>query len=352
MKALIPIFILGLFFSKTGSATIESSTESIQTSRLFQEALRPLGTPTDAENAALARALNSIQEARTQVSPSDYATVELSGLERFLQAYPRSAWRIALYTNLGIESYQRGRFSRALRYWRAAWDGGKASDDRGIKPLVDRALGELARMYARLGMMPEIESLVREAGDRTLTGAPQEMFSSARQGLWQMQHEPEKSFKCGPFALGNILALQDPGNTLHDRILNYPSTVRGTSLAELDRLAKAAGFVAIPIYRRPGTEIPVPSVVHWKLGHFGAIVEKRGTRYLLQDPTFVTRQWIDQSVLDEETSGNFLILNESRDLPQGWLALSETQASQIWGKGDTGGGNGGGCGGNDPSGGG
>ena len=46
-------------------------------------------------------------------------------------------------------------------------------------------------MYARLGMMAEINALVAEAGDRALTGAAKEMFLGAREGLWQMQHEPE-----------------------------------------------------------------------------------------------------------------------------------------------------------------
>ena len=130
----------------------------------------------------------------------------------------------------------------------------------------------------------------------------------------------------------------------------FPSTTRGTSLAQLQALADSVGLKTMAISRLPGTGIPLPAVIHWKLGHFGALLEKRGTRYLLQDPTFVTRQWIEEAVIDDESSRHFLILqgNEAA-LPEGCRPLSNSEAAEVWGKGDTGGGNGGGTGAGDNS---
>ena len=38
--------------------------------------------------------------------------------------------------------------------------------------------------------------------------------------------------------------------------------------------------------RSPGAAFIVPSVVHWKLGHYAAIVAAKGGRYEIHDPTF------------------------------------------------------------------
>ena len=58
-------------------------------------------------------------------------------------------------------------------------------------------------------------------------------------------------------------------------------------------------------------EVVVPSVVNWKIGHYGALIKKAGDRYLLQDstfaPTYGREIWISKQALDEETSGYFLV---------------------------------------------
>jgi hypothetical protein len=75
-----------------------------------------------------------------------------------------------------------------------------------------------------------------------------------------------------------------------------------------------------------------PAVVHWKLGHYAAMVG-RG-RYLIEDSTFGEDVHISAHTLDEEASRYFLIPAEP--LPQGWRAVREAEGDEIWGHGNTG----------------
>ena len=100
------------------------------------EPLVATGPTGAAENAALAQAVAAYERRRD--------LDDFSSLTGFLSAYPRSAWRVAVLTNLGISYLHYGYFSRAIEAWEAAWREGKHASDRRARALVDRAAGELA----------------------------------------------------------------------------------------------------------------------------------------------------------------------------------------------------------------
>src|SRR5205085_1203506 len=77
----------------------------------------------------------------------------------------------------------------------------------------------------------------------------------------------------------------------------------------------------------------VPSVVHWKVGHYAAMVRQEGDKYLLEDPTFGNTVWATRQALEAETSGYFLI--PSGDLPRGWRSVDAREGETVWGKGVT-----------------
>ena len=106
------------------------------------------GQPGVAENAALAAALRGYAQRKT---PDDF-----SSLDGFLAKHPQSPWRAALLTNLGLEAYRTGRYSRTLDSWSEAWRLAKDATDAPARALADRAVGELASMHARLGHMTEL----------------------------------------------------------------------------------------------------------------------------------------------------------------------------------------------------
>src|SRR5262249_50734567 len=148
-----------------------------------------------------------------------------------------SAWRVALLTNLGLSYYHYGYFSRALDAWERAWKAGRNTDDVNAQPLEDRAVGELARMHARLGHSERLKALFKELGDRHVTGPATEAIAGAMEGLWMMQNEPGTAYLCGPMALRNLLVSRGASGKATDTVDAYRSGTSGVSLDELDRLA-------------------------------------------------------------------------------------------------------------------
>jgi RHS repeat-associated protein len=300
--------------------------------RVFDEPLVPTGgSPGAAENAALASAL---------VAFSQRATADdFSSLIAFLQNHPRSAWKPALLASLGLEYYKAAYYSRALDAWQEAWALGRNATDISGKFLGDRAACELAGLYSRLGRMTELEALLKLTEARTFVGGATERIIQAREALWMMQNKPGVSFRCGPLALQRIL-LSDQGlltsaatNAMME-IFNSASTQQGFSLPQVAELSKQIGLNYQMAFREKAGDFVIPSVVHWKVGHYAALVRKVGDQYLLEDPTFGNRAWATRRALETETSGYFLV--PPGDLPEGWRRVNAKEGAIIWGKGVTG----------------
>lgn len=298
--------------------------------RVFEEPLLPVGgSTTAAENRDLAAALSSYLQAGSSEN--------LTAVEAFLESHPSSAWRASLLTNLGIAYRHTGYFSRALRAWERAWDLAKGETDPRAMALADRALGELAELNGRLGRYEELQALFAETEGRDVRGSATEKLSGARHGLWLMLHQPEDAFRCGPMALDRILAFANPAYQRSPKITGSRSSLLGMSLVQLQALAGELGM-GMRMARRVGdAEFLVPAVVHWKAGHFAALVKAENGRYLVQDPTFGEELWVTRAALNDEASGYFLVPGGS--LPAGWEAVGEEQGGAIWGKGNTSGGN-------------
>ncbi len=118
------------------------TTQEISRARVFEEPLVPVGgEPNAAENAALATALLGYAK---RSGPDDFAS-----LTGFLRQHPKSPWRAALLTDLGLEYYNTAHYSLALEAWQEAWALGQKSTNSKGKFLADRAVCELAGLYSR-----------------------------------------------------------------------------------------------------------------------------------------------------------------------------------------------------------
>src|SRR5205085_10722698 len=95
---------------------------------------------------------------------------DCSSLTGFLEKHPISPWRAALLTDIGLEYYNTAHYSLALESWGEAWTHAKAATDAKGKAIADRAAGELAVMYARLGRMTELETLLNSFEGRVFSG--------------------------------------------------------------------------------------------------------------------------------------------------------------------------------------
>jgi YD repeat-containing protein len=292
----------------------------------FAELLLPSGPTTAADDADLSAALDAYAR---QAQPEN-----LSALEGYLATHPTSPWRVALLTNLGLAYYHHGYFSRAIDAWEQAWAQGRSVTDPAVKPLVDRAVGELIRMHARLGHADRLEELFEEVDGRAVTGPATEALAGAKEGLWQMRHNPGVAYLCGPMALKNLLLAQGADANRVAFLDAYRSPQGGVTLAQVARLADQADLKYRLVKRQPGEPIPIPSIVHWKVTHFAAIVGEDGDRLHLKDPTFGTDLWISRRALDAEASGYFLVPKDTA-AGQPWRLVSLAEAKTPRGMGYT-----------------
>ena len=205
-----------------------------------------------------------------------------------------------------MECYRTGRYSKALESWQEAWRRLQPATDAAAKALADRAVGELALMYARIGRMGDLSALLDSIKSRVITGSAEPKVSGAAEGLWTMQNRPEIAFRCGPKALDRILAYQDPQKAGSGLVRNSTSTTNGISLDRVLELAGKLGMHYQMAYRTNGAAFLMPAVVNWKVGHYAALIREENGHYLLQDPTFVNDTWATRRVLEAESTGYFL----------------------------------------------
>ena len=73
--------------------------------------------------------------------------------------------------------------------------------------------------------------------------------------------------------------------------------------------------------------------MHWKVGHFAAMVGQKKGRYQLKNSTFGSNSnlWVTAKALEAETDRYFLV--PAGALPKGWHAVSQAEAQNVWGKG-------------------
>jgi RHS repeat-associated protein len=318
--------IVSLTAHSVHSADVGTSRKSLAAARVFSEPLVPTGEPTDAENMALAAALERFRARNAQD--------DFSALTGFLTQFSDSKWGASLWYHLGNEYYNGAYYSKALDAWNRSWELAKNASDDDCKRLADRAGGEYALMLARVGRMGDLARIVSELDKRSVIGSASERVAGARQGLWSMQSQPQTSFRCGPLALDRINAAMNPTNVGHQLIRGAESTTNGFSLAQVAELSRKLGMNYQMAFRSAGAEFISPAVVHWKVGHYAALIKKtEDGHYHLQDPTFSNDAWATERAMEEETSGYYLI--PSGPLPKGWRSVPESEGEAVFGKGQT-----------------
>lgn len=293
---------------------------------VFEEPLVATGPSSAEEQQALWQALQQYRDAGNAEA--------LAPLQAFLDEHPDSPWGLALRTNIGLTYYRLGYFSRAIEAWEAAWRNARTQTRPDTKRLADRALGELIRMHARIGHGDRVNALLKEAEGRPLQGPATEAVAGAREGLWMMRNDPGVAYLCGPMAIKNILEFQGADKTRIAKINAVRSGPRGVTLDTVGRLAKQVNLPYTVARRAPGTPIPLPAVVHWKINHYAAIVGEQNGTYHLKDPTFGRDLWVSKDALEAETSNYFLIPQQAAKQP-GWKTVAQAEAKKVFGMGAT-----------------
>jgi len=261
---------------------------------------------------------------------SGYDLAGLRAIEAWVGKHPTSAWRASLLYNLGNRNFEDGYFSRAIAHWSTCWEEFKGAETGDAKLMADASLGELARMYARLGRVDDLETLLAEVSERVVVGPGGTLVEHARGGLGGMKNTPEIAFKCGPMALFSLRQAAHEVSPLGEEIANAESTPIGFSLAEVAQLSETIGMDLVPA-KRNGGEYPLGSVIHWKLDHYAALIRKDGEKYVVADPTFGDEMLLTREALDEESSGYFLV--SASQLTNDLVQIHAEEAAGIYGKG-------------------
>jgi len=299
--------------------------QEILVSGILPQPLAPVDSASDAgENRALGRALNEYRIALQRGAMRD----AVGPLTAFLRSHPVSRWRAGLYLNLGIIYRQTGHLSKALEAWQHAWDLSKHATEPNARAVADYAVGQLAEFEAYLGRMETLAPLLAEVKGRPMHGAGAANISNASQGLAEMRTRPQDAFRCGPMALHRICVLQKHTDGVM-ALENSRSTTRGASLLQVVELAHKVGLDYQMAYRKPGAVLIVPAVMHWKVGHFAAIIKESRGLYQVEDPTFGENIRVSKATLDDEGSGYFAI--PAGPLPKGWRPASQKEGGRIWG---------------------
>ncbi len=308
------------------SFSSEPATEEIAAARIFQEPLIPCDSdPSSADNIAVAAALTAFAN---RASSDDF-----SALESYLDNNPESPWYNSVLFNLGWEYYTTGYYSKALAAWEEAWMWLQDESDGAPRRLADRCIGELAEMHARIGDRQRLEEIFGQITNRPVTGPATSLLSGARQALWMMQNRPGVSFRCGPLALRSICKLLRPPSDVDEIVEDSESTTNGFSLDQLAQLSRQLGLNFQAAQRQPGAPLLLPCVVHWKVGHYAAVLAQKGSRYFVVDPTFGASRWMSGEAVDGESSGYYLV--RAGVLTNGWQSVASATAAAVWGRGVT-----------------
>lgn len=306
----------------------EPADEEIFRVHFFEEPLVPTeGKPSAEENTSLVYALASFSQRKSED--------DFTAITDYLKKYPGGRWQGALLANLGICYRRTGYYNEAMNAWEKAWEVLKNQKATKVKVLADRAVSELLLINAWVGRKERMEALLKEIEDRVIEGPAVERVSSVKAALWTMKNKPGVSFKCGPYALNTIAAIRDSTNVINDTLMAVQSIAKGFSLSELQGLAQAVTLDYQMAFRPPGAAVISRAVVHWKLGHYSALLREETGHYKCRDATMGTvygqEFWLTPAALDSSASGYFLVPGGS--LPAGWRKVSAEEGSQVFGKG-------------------
>lgn len=319
-----------LLYAPRQEAVASATVPASPTHGVFAEALIPFGTPTPTPTPEQERVLQAAIAAYKAAGHP----VRIEALQQYLTRHPASPWRAALLANIGLMYEQQAYLGRALDYLAQARQAMAKIHTPQQQALADAVLGRQLRLHAQLGHIQEVKALLATAGDRPLIGAAQEAKYQAGAALWEMQHSPTTALRCGLGALRSLLAQENASPALLQMIEKTPAQSYGTSLADLQALAATNGHAMQVVRWQAGQAIPVPAVVHLKVGHFAAIVGRDDERFHIQDAVLGHDTWVSREALESEASGYFLT-PLATSAQASWHQVASADARRIIGAGNT-----------------
>ena len=244
---------------------------------------------------------------------------DLTLLEELIESAPNSAMIPWLKANLGYLHYRYGRFTKALEAHQDFWSTyGKAApanaDDEAPKKRWNKLIAALGVNYATLAAhfshKDVLEQVLADLEGRSLQGANRVQLQNTKLSLEAIDRDPARAANCGAVAVMKILRSRGTGDPEDFQSLKAvrPSLEKGGfSLADVEDLAGSVDLSYRMAKWEQGQELPIPSIVHWKQGHFGIVRGKQGGKYVIADAVFQRNYVVSESTLLAESDGHLLV---------------------------------------------
>ncbi len=297
--------------------------EQIIESPLFPEPLLWVGSqaPTVAESEDLLAIITNLPAATWKQDMLGYIAI-----------HPSSPWNPAIRANLGIMCRQCGDYTGAFQLWSNAWQVTKTYTNGSGKAVGDVAAAHWSQLLSSLGRSNELAALFNETAGRSLNQQHlAELWRQSKEGYQTMLDHPSLAYRCGVFGLIHVAYALGITNAAIDSLKDLPSTGPGFSMAQLLTFSQQRSMGLSAVVRTNGTNLVVPSVVHWSQNHYAAITASNEDMYWVKDPTFGTGLWMSTAAINAEASGKFLV--PSNQIPSGWRAMTQTEMDNTWGRG-------------------
>jgi RHS repeat-associated protein len=328
--AWLPLFALGIISPALAAPPPPAALAPALGQGVLAAPLVAWGTPASGETGSAARAIAAYR--------ADGAGLETAALEQFAAAHPRSVYSVSLWLDIGLAHAHAGDYAGAIsalnRSLAAAGPAGKLGYS-AKEAVVDQTLAALLTLQTGLGHPEQLAALLADPRVTADGGVLVGPALNARRSLWEMRHDPAHSYLCGVVALGRMLAAEDPKILQRGPFNDVTSRPDGLTLADLQRVAGAAGEKVDVVRVAASAPIPVPSVMHWRLGHYVTIVAARPGGYLVSDPSLGDKT-ISRAVLEANGSGFFVVpAGEVAARKTGWRLASAEESEKIRGGGYT-----------------
>jgi len=278
-------------------------------------------------------ALESYQEAGGRETREGRAA-----LLKFVAAHPDSAYRLSAELEIGSALWISGAWQAALDHWQAAWVAARAADgsDLETKRAGDLALRELLLHLGLLGQKDHLRQLLAEIKERPYGGDLGSAIHRATELLWFLDNRAEQNVFCG-FSAANLVCVPLGREAIfpdvHDAAEAAQFIERGVSLWDIaEHSHEAGGDLACIARTNAAAPFPVPAVIHWKFGHFSAILERREDGALLvKDDQLKFNSWVAPETLAGESSG-YALVPAAAGVPEGFRTVPEDEARKILGR--------------------
>ncbi len=306
--------------------------------QLFDSIPVPFGAGKPGENIEFVRALEKGREL-------GWLHNGLDAFEEYVRMHRGSRWEVAVRREIAQLLLRDGFFTSATTALERAWDAAKGAQEPSSREAADRIAAQLAELYAQTGAKAQLAALAEATKDRPMSEVILDRLHHAPMnfGAEAVRGRTGKG-TCGVSALADVWAALAPNKPELPLLKDHEKRVRlglvpgpqGYSLRQLGALADAAGFPMRAIRRAPakagakaGSEWPVPSILHWKRGHYSALIRRAGSQYLLRDLSLGGDRYITAAALREEASGFLLV--EDKPLAQGWENVPVAETEKVFG---------------------